>query len=123
MTIEPMLFGDFFKDSIFVDGGTHPAMERDWPRVPRRRGHGAARPSSTLPFWLALAGVVVAYVLYIAEARRCRRRSRARFGFVYRVLDNKYYIDWFNENVLAPAGARHGPGLVEGRRPGADRRR
>ena len=26
-----------------------------------------------------------------------------RFAFVYRVLDNKYYFDWFNENVLARA--------------------
>jgi NADH-quinone oxidoreductase subunit L len=26
-----------------------------------------------------------------------------RFGFVYRLLDNKYYMDWFNEHVLARA--------------------
>ena len=56
---------------------------------------------STLPFWLAVAGVLAACVLYILKRRRCRRRSSARFAFVYRLLDNKYYIDWFNENVLA----------------------
>ena len=48
---------------------------------------------------------------------------RARFGFVYRLLDNKYYIDWFNENVLAPLARGMGHGPVEGRRRGADRRR
>jgi hypothetical protein len=26
-----------------------------------------------------------------------------RFGFIYRLLDNKYYMDWFNEHVLARA--------------------
>ena len=30
---------------------------------------------------------------------------------VYRVLDNKYYFDWFNENVLAPLGRGLGRGL------------
>jgi NADH-quinone oxidoreductase subunit L len=27
-----------------------------------------------------------------------------RFSVLYRVLVNKYYFDWFNENVLARAG-------------------
>ncbi|MDP1491872.1 hypothetical protein Q6292_29830, partial [Klebsiella pneumoniae] len=27
MTIQPMLFGDFFKDAIFVNVHAHPAME------------------------------------------------------------------------------------------------
>ena len=96
---------------------------RSWPRT------------STAPGAMALHGLTHAAVLAGAgrrgrglvrctsEARRCRRRSSARFAFIYRVLDNKYYLDWFNENVLAAAGARHGPRPVEGRRRGGDRRR
>jgi NADH-quinone oxidoreductase subunit L len=39
---------------------------------------------------------------------------QARFGFVYRLLDNKYYVDWFNENVLAPLARGMGRGLWKG---------
>jgi NADH-quinone oxidoreductase subunit L len=50
------------------------------------------------------------------------RHQGACFQPVYTVLENKYYMDWFNENVSPPAPAA-GHGLVEGRRPGPDRRR
>jgi NADH-quinone oxidoreductase subunit L len=38
MTIGPMLFGDFFKDAIFVNAAAHPAMGtgQDLPRPGRR---------------------------------------------------------------------------------------
>jgi NADH-quinone oxidoreductase subunit L len=39
---------------------------------------------------------------------------KARFGFVYRVLENKYYMDWFNENVIAPTARALGTGLWKG---------
>jgi NADH-quinone oxidoreductase subunit L len=39
------------------------------------------------------------------------------------VLENKYYMDWFNENVLAAGARAAGHRAVEGRRPGPDRRR
>jgi NADH-quinone oxidoreductase subunit L len=37
-----------------------------------------------------------------------------RLSFFYRVLDNKYYMDWFNENVIAPAVRSLGTGLWKG---------
>ena len=32
------------------------------------------------------------------------------------LLENKYYFDWFNENVIAPAQPPAGHGFLEGRR-------
>ena len=29
------------------------------------------------------------------------RAIKARFSWVYELLENKYYFDWFNENVIA----------------------
>jgi len=42
MTIGPMLFGDFFKDSIFIDLERHPAHGRAEEGLPRRLGDGRA---------------------------------------------------------------------------------
>ena len=38
MTIQPMLFGDFFKDAIFVNAAKHPAMAEAGRDVPRPGG-------------------------------------------------------------------------------------
>jgi len=112
MTIQPMLFGDFFKDAIFVNAELHPAMEEL-----AKEFHGAAAMAlhglTTLPFWLALAGVAMAYVFYMVKPA-IPAAIQARTGFINRLLDNKYYFDWFNEFVLA-AGARGlGRGLWKG---------
>ena len=104
LTIEPMLFGDFFKDSIFVDADTHPAHGGTGARIPRRRCDGAARPEHAA----VLAGAGRrgdGLVLLHGATRRCRRRSSAASACSYTLLENKYYMDWFNENVLA-RGAR-----------------
>ena len=39
---------------------------------------------------------------------------KARFEWVYRLLDNKYYMDWFNEHVLAAGTRQVGAGLWKG---------
>ncbi|MBV8123299.1 MAG: NADH-quinone oxidoreductase subunit L, partial [Paucibacter sp.] len=60
LTIKPMLFGDFFKDVIVVDAARHPVMEELGEAF-----HGplamALHAFTSLPFWLALGGVVVAW--------------------------------------------------------------
>ena len=112
MTIGPMLFGDFFKDSIAVVGERHPAMEEL-----ARAFHGPvamAIHALTGPiFWLALAGVVLAWFFYLRRPDIPAAIQR-RFSFLYRLLDNKYYFDWFNENVLARAARLAGQGLWKG---------
>jgi len=112
LTIGPLLFNGFFDDSIVVDAARHPAM-----RELAQEFHGAAAMAlhglTALPFWLALAGAVTAWACFlwrpgIADA------IKAHSVFVNRVLDNKYYFDWFNEHVIAAGGRRLGQGLWQG---------
>ena len=112
MAIGPMLFGDFFKDSIIVNTELHPALE-EMTKEFSGAVHMAIHGMTQLPFFLALAGVVVAYVFYMVKPE-IPAAIKARFGFIYRVLDNKYYMDWFNENVLAPIARGMGRGLWKG---------
>jgi NADH-quinone oxidoreductase subunit L len=112
MTIGPMLYGDFFKDAIFIDLVKHPAME-EMAKAFHGAGAMALHGLSTLPFWLALAGVVTAYVFYMVKPE-IPTAIKARFGFINRLLENKYYLDWFNENVLARAARLAGTGLWKG---------
>jgi NADH-quinone oxidoreductase subunit L len=79
--------------------------------------HGAAgmamHAPTTLAFWLMVAGVLTAWALYM-KWTGVPAALQSRFAFVYRVLDNKYYADWFNENVLAPLARGMGAGLWKG---------
>ncbi|MDY0747498.1 NADH-quinone oxidoreductase subunit L [Paucibacter sp. R3-3] len=112
LAIQPMLYGDFFKDSIFINLEAHPAMEEL-----KNEFHGAAAMAlhglTSLPFWLALAGVVSAYVCYMVAPV-----IPATFARVLRpvivILENKYFFDWFNENVLARLARGLGTGLWKG---------
>ncbi|GAB4555835.1 MAG: NADH-quinone oxidoreductase subunit L [Rhizobacter sp.] len=111
-TIQPMLYGDFFKDAIFVNLDKHAAMKEMAEAF-----HGAWAMAihglTTLPFWLALAGVVTAYVFYMVKPE-IPAAIKARTGFINRILENKYYFDWFNENVLAAGARLLGMGLWKG---------
>ncbi|AOW14296.1 NADH-quinone oxidoreductase subunit L [Hydrogenophaga crassostreae] len=114
LTIDSMLFGSFLKDAITINGEIHPAMETF-----REEFHGAAAMAlhgfTTLPFWLALAGAVSAWYMYLinpavpAALERFFRSSGA-----LNILENKYYLDWFNENVLARGARLLGTGLWKG---------
>jgi NADH-quinone oxidoreductase subunit L len=99
-----MLFGEFFKDAIFVDAEKHPVMHELADAF-----HGpvamAFHAVTTAPFWLALAGVVTAWYMYLINPAVPAAIGRALRPLVG-ILENKYYMDWFNENirpaVLAP---------------------
>ncbi len=112
MTIQPMLFGEFFKDSISVNLERHPAMEEI-----AKLFHGPAEMAlhglAAAPFWLALAGVVLAWYMYLVNPA-LPAAVRRRFEPVYQLLENKYYLDWFNENVIARATRGLGTGLWKG---------
>ncbi len=111
-TIGPMLFGEFFKDSIIVDAARHPAMASLGTAF---QGAAAMALHSvmTLPFWLAVAGVVSAWWFYLKQPA-IPAAIKARFAWAYRLLDNKYYMDWFNEHVLAAGARLIGVGLWKG---------
>ncbi|KQM79740.1 NADH-quinone oxidoreductase subunit L [Xylophilus sp. Leaf220] len=111
-TIEPMLFGDFFKNVIFVDGDKHHAMAELAEAF-----HGplqmAIHGLTTWPFWLALAGVVSSYYMYMVNPKVPAAIKRT-FQPIYTLFENKYYLDWFNENVLARGARALGTGLWKG---------
>jgi len=109
MTIDPMLFGEFFKDAIFVDGDKHHVMHELADAF-----HGpvamALHAVTTAPFRLALAGVVVSWYMYLINPAVPAALGRALRPLVV-ILENKYFMDWFNENVLARGARALGNGL------------
>jgi NADH-quinone oxidoreductase subunit L len=112
VTVRDFLFGDFFKGVIFIDAARHPAMAELAAHF-----HGptamALHGFVTLPFFLALAGVVAAWFLYIKQPE-LPARIAARFAGLYRLLDNKYYLDRINEIVFAGGARLLGRGLWRG---------
>jgi NADH-quinone oxidoreductase subunit L len=64
LTIDALLYGDFFKDAIFVDAARHPAM-KELAALFHGEVAMALHGLKTLPFWLALGGVATAYVFYM----------------------------------------------------------
>ena len=109
MFIQPMLFGDFFKDVVFVDAAKHPSMAHMAEHF-----HGAWAMAlhglQTAPFWLALAGVALSYYMYMVNPALPAAIKRSLMP-VYTVLENKYYLDWINENVVARGARMLGTGL------------
>ena len=112
MTISPMLFGDFFKDAIVVNGEKHHAMEELAQAFHGPLAMGIHALTSA-PFWLALGGVVLSYLMYMVFPA-WPAAIRRMFNPIYVLLDNKYYMDWFNENVLARGTRLLGAGLWKG---------
>jgi NADH-quinone oxidoreductase subunit L len=108
LTIGPMLFGDFFKGVIFV-GENHKAME-----ILGEEYHGpmamAIHSLTSVPLWLAIAGVASAYYCYMIN-QRVPAWFFAKFKALHTLLDNKYYMDKFNEVVFAGGARLLGNGL------------
>ena len=109
ITIQPMLFGDFFKGVITVNLEKHPAME-ELAKLFHGPVQMALHGLTTAPFWLAVAGVASAYYMYLVNPALPAAIKRV-FQPVYTLLENKYYLDWFNENVLARGAKALGTGL------------
>ena len=99
IAIEPMLYGDFFKDVIFVNHEAHPTMV-----IMKEEFHGALGMVShslvTPVLYLAIAGVAAAWYLYV-KAPHLPAKIAASFSPVYKLLDNKYYLDTIYFNVFA----------------------
>jgi NADH-quinone oxidoreductase subunit L len=111
-TIDAMLFGDFFKDAIFVNADKHEAMHELGHAY-----HGAIAMAmhafSSAPFWLAFAGVVSSYYMYMINPSVPAAIKRACMP-IFTLFENKYYMDWINENILARGARALGTGLWKG---------
>ena len=105
--IGPMLFGDYFGTSIFVDPDRDVLghMAGDFHGVAGFIWHGMLQP----PFWLAMAGVAVAWYFYLRRPDLPHRIAE-RSGVLYNILVNKYGVDTFNDWFFA--GGARGTGRV-----------
>jgi NADH-quinone oxidoreductase subunit L len=110
-TIGPVLFGDYFAGAIFV-APAHDVLAEMGADYHGPLGfllHGLSSPV----LYLALAGVATAWYLYLKNPL-LPKAIKERFEFIYRLLDNKYYFDDFNEQVIARASRMLGQGLWRG---------
>ena len=102
IAIEPLLYGGYFGQSIFV----LPAhdvlgeLKEEWHGVGAFIAHSVTTPV----LWIALAGVVSPIYLYLFNPK-LPARIAGGLGGVYTVLVNNYYFDAFNERFFA-GGAR-----------------
>jgi NADH-quinone oxidoreductase subunit L len=108
-TISPMLYGNFFLDAIFVNATQHSAMSQ-LAQVFHGPLQMAAHGLTTMPFWLALAGVVLSYYMYMVNPALPAAIKQSVMP-IYTLLENKYYMDWINENILARGARMLGTGL------------
>jgi len=112
IAVGPMVFGDYFKGVIFIDHHAHPAMEHLAEHF-----HGAAAMGvhalTSLPFLLALSGVVLSWFFYMKRPDIPAAIQR-RFSAINTLFENKYYFDKVNEFVLAGGSRLLGKALWRG---------
>lgn len=92
------VFGDFFANSIFV------LPEHNVMKTLSEEYHGAVAMAvhgfTSVPFFLAIAGIVVAYVFYVLKPSLAET-TRKLVAPLYSLLMNKYGFDAFNQTVIA----------------------
>ncbi len=97
-TVESLLFGNYFDNVITIARDKHLAMytlENNWHGAAAMAIHGL----TTLPFVLMLAGVGLAWCLYIRWTD-IPAKIQSAIKPIYQLLDNKYYLDKFNQVVI-----------------------
>ncbi|MEX0959917.1 MAG: NADH-quinone oxidoreductase subunit L [Burkholderiales bacterium] len=109
--MEPMLFGGFFTDSI------HVLPEHDVIAALGEGFHGTLgfmlHGFVTVPFWLAVGGIATAWYLYMHRPE-FPAKIRDALWPVYVVLDQKYFMDRFNDWFFAGGARLIGRGLWRG---------
>jgi len=98
LTIETVLFSDFFDQAIiiFEEHGAMTAVAAAFHGPANFVLHGLA-PG---PTWLAALGVISAWYIYLKNPQ-LSNHIKSKVEWLYRLLDNKYYFDRFNEIVFA----------------------
>jgi NADH-quinone oxidoreductase subunit L len=107
LTVGPVVFGDFFAGSIAqAPDGPLAILGGEFHGSAAFLMHAVASPA----LYLALGGIVAAWYLYLKRPE-LPERIALRFARLHRLLVNKYYFDWFNENVVAAGVRGFGTGL------------
>jgi NADH-quinone oxidoreductase subunit L len=105
---EPLMFGKFF-ETLNIVNPEHKAMAEIASTWHGWLAYGL-HAFVTLPFYIALSGGVVAWYCYVVNPKAPVAIAKALSG-VNVVLDHKFYFDWLNERVIAPAARALGRGL------------
>lgn len=106
---DSMITGEYFKGVITVFADRHPAMAalaEHWHGWVAMALHGF----TSLPFWLMVAGIATAWYFYLVNPA-IPARVQQTFKGIYTILENKYYLDRFNEWFFAGGARRLGSGL------------
>lgn len=109
LAADSMITGKYFKGVITVFADRHPAMAalaEHWHGWVAMAMHGF----TSLPFWLMVAGIATAWYFYLVNPA-IPARLQQTFKGIYTVLENKYYLDRFNEWFFAGGARRLGSGL------------
>jgi NADH-quinone oxidoreductase subunit L len=112
VAIEWMMGGNFFGNSIVADVARHPAMTELAAEAHSAIAMGLHGLVSA-PTYLALAGVALAWFLYLKRPDLATSLKQ-RFAGLHRLLDNKYYLDRINEVVFVAGARKLGFGLWRG---------
>jgi len=106
--IGALVYGDYFGSSIQVlpEHGAMAVLKEHFHGVWSMMLHGL----TALPFWLALAGAVTAWYLYIARPDLPSVVAR-RFGILYALVERKYGFDELYSWLLAGGARIAGNGL------------
>lgn len=117
--VDALLFKGYFANTIFI------SPNNSGMATLAEHFHGwvayGVHAFSTLPFWLMVAGLVVAWYGYVVNPALPPKIYKALSG-VNRILENKYFVDWIYENVFARGGRALGKlfwnvgdkGIIEG---------
>ena len=109
LAADSMITGEYFKGVITVFADKHPAMAalaEHWHGWVAMALHGF----TSLPFWLMIAGIATAWYFYLVNPA-IPARLQQTFKGIYTILENKYYLDRFNEWFFAGGARRLGSGL------------
>jgi NADH-quinone oxidoreductase subunit L len=112
LTMDDMLFGEFFSDAIRVNAVAHPAMTelREAFHSPWAMAEHAL---TSVPFGLAMAGLLTAFYMYMVHPAVPAFIQR-RLSPLHSLLMNKYFLDDFNEKILARGTRWLATGLWKG---------
>jgi NADH-quinone oxidoreductase subunit L len=109
MTFKSLLFGGGFGDSIFFSEANREVLQEigvsvgDWL-------HFALHAVQNPVFYFMAAGVFTAWALYI-KWPHVPAVIDSKLSLLRKLLENKYFFDWFNENVLARGSRMLGAGF------------
>ena len=110
-TVSSVLYGNYFGDAIQVQESNNVIgeMAREFPGWLQAGLHGFF----TVPFGLALAGVICAWLFFLKKPSWANAWAK-NLSLLRTILVEKYFFDWFNQAVIMRLTRGIGYGLWKG---------